>query len=428
MLAIRNMSQGLFLWPTVTYRQGSTVMPLTDTVIRNAKPKEKPYKLSDEKGLYLLVNKAGKYFRLDYRYGGKRKTFALGVYPDVKLKKAREKRDKARQLLQNNIDPIQHKKETKNMRIDQMVNSFEAVAREWFTKNKHIWTEGHSRTIIRRLELNIFPWLGTRPVASITASELLAVLRRIEDRGALETAHRVKQICGQVFRYAIATGRAERDPSADLRGALPPTKPQRMATITDPKKIGELLRAIAGYEGHLITKCALRLAPLVFVRPGELRQAEWQEINFKQSEWKIPEEKMKMRIPHIVPLSEQAVEVLKDVEPLTGRGRYVFPSLRTSERPMSNNTVLAALRRMGYAKEEMSGHGFRAMASTILHEQGWPSDIIERQLAHTERNSIKAAYNHAQHLPERRKMMQVWADYLDTLKSGGKVVPLFKIA
>jgi len=283
-------------------------------------------------------------------------------------------------------------------------------------KNKHIWTEGHSKTIIRRLELNIFPWLGTRPVASITAPELLAVLRRIEDRGALETAHRVKQICGQVFRYAIATGRGERDPSADLRGALPPAKPKRMATITDPKQISELLRVIDGYEGHLITKCALRFAPLVFVRPGELRQAEWQEINFDQAEWKIPAEKMKMRISHIVPLSTQAIEILKEIEPLTGRSRYVFPSLRTAERPMSNNTVLAALRRLGYAKEEMSGHGFRAMASTVLHEQGWRSDIIERQLAHAERNSIKAAYNHAQHLPERRRMMQAWADYLGMLK------------
>ena len=253
----------------------------------------------------------------------------------------------------------------------------------------------------------------------------MAVLRRIEDRGVLETAHRVKQICGQVFRYAIATGRAERDPSADLRGALSPTKPKRMSTITDPKQVGELLRAIDGYEGHLITRCALRLAPLVFVRPGELRHAEWLEINLENAEWKIPAGKMKMRSSHIVPMATQAVELLKEVEPLTSRSRYVFPSLRTAERPMSNNTVLAALRRMGYAKDEMSGHGFRAMASTILHEQGWASDVVERQLAHAERNSIKAAYNHAQHLPERRKMMQAWADYLDSLKGGAQVVSLF---
>ncbi len=391
-------------------------MSLTDSAIRNAKPKEKQYKLYDERGLYLLVNKAGKYFRFDYRYAGKRKTLALGVYPEVKLAVAREKRDDARRMLQNDVDPAQYRKETKSMQKEQAGNSFEAVAREWFTKNKHNWTDGHSRTIIRRLELNIFPWLGARPVASITASELLTVLRRIEDRGALETAHRVNQICGQVFRYAIATGRAERDHSADLRGALPPAKPKRMATITDPKQIGGLLRAIDGYQGHMITKCALRLAPLVFVRPGELRHAEWQEINFEEAEWKIPAKKMKMGISHIIPLSTQAIEILKEIEPLTGRGRYLFPSLRTPERPMSNNTVLAALRRLGYSKDEMSGHGFRAMASTILHEQGWRSDIIERQLAHAERNSIKAAYNHAQHLTERRRMMQAWADYLDQLR------------
>jgi len=405
---------------------GDTVMPLTDTAIRNAKAKDKPYKLSDEKGLYLLINKAGKYFRFDYRYAGKRKTMAFGVYPDVKLVDARKKRYDARKLLQNDVDPSQYRKETKSIQKEQAANSFEIVALEWFTKNKHIWAEGHSKTIISRLELNVFPWLGAQPVSSITAPALLVVLRRIEDRGAIETAHRVKQICSQVFRYAVATGRAERDPSADLRGALSPAKSKRMATITDPKQIGGLLRAIDGYEGHLITRCALKLAPLVFVRPGELRHAEWHEINFEQAEWKIPEEKMKMRTPHMVPLAAQAIEILKELEPLTGERRYVFPSLRTSARPMSNNTVLAALRRMGYAKEEMSGHGFRAMASTILHEQGWASDVIERQLAHSERNSIKAAYNHAQHFPERRRMMQAWADYLDTLKNGngGKIIPL----
>ena len=399
-------------------------MPLTDKAISNAKPREKQYKLSDQKGLYVLVTKIGKYFRLDYRFQGKRKTLALGVYPDVTLKDAREKRSDARKQLQNGIDPAQYKKETKDMQKDQAANSFEAVAREWFTKNKHVWTDGHSRTIIRRLELNIFPWFGARPVASITAPELLTSLRRIEDRGALETAHRVHQICSQVFRYAIATGRAERDPSPDLRGALPPTKPKRMSTITDPEKISELLRAIDGYTGHVITRCALRLAPLFFVRPGELRHAEWSEIDLERAEWKIPAEKMKMRITHIVPLATQAVDILREIEPLTGRGRYVFPSLRTTQRPMSNNTVLAALRRMGYEKAEMSGHGFRAMASTLLHEQGWPSDAIERQLAHAERNSVRAAYNYAEFMPERRKMMQAWADYLEGIKAGAKIMPI----
>lgn len=399
-------------------------MPLTDKAISNARPRERQYKLSDEKGMYVLVTKTGKYFRLDYRFQGKRKTLALGVYPAVTLKEAREKRDNARKQLQNGVDPAQYKKETKAMQKDQAANSFEAVAGEWFTKNKHNWTEGHSRTIIRRLELNIFPWFGARPVALITAPELLTSLRRIEDRGALETAHRVHQICSQVFRYAIATGRAERDPCPDLRGALPPTKPKRMATITNPEKISELLRAIDGYTGHVITRCALRLAPLIFVRPGELRHAEWSEIDLERAEWKIPAEKMKMRITHIVPLATQAVDILREIEPLTGRGRYVFPSLRTIQRPMSNNTVLAALRRMGYDKAEMSGHGFRAMASTLLHEQGWPSDAIERQLAHAERNSVRAAYNYAEFMPERKKMMQAWADYLEGIKAGAKIIQI----
>jgi len=394
-------------------------MPLTDTAIRNAKPKDKPYKISDEKGLYLLVKKAGKYFRYDYRHGGKRKTMALGVYPTVKLKEARDHRDKARKLIDNGVDPLEQKKTTLAIREETATNGFEAVALEWFTKNKHTWVDGHSRTIIRRLEANVFPWLGSRGVSTITAPDILAVLRRIEERGALETAHRVKQICGQIFRYAIAIGRAERDPSADLRGALPPTKPKHMPAITDPDKIGELLRAMDGYQGHFITRCALRLAPLVFVRPGELRKAEWREINFEKAEWKIPAEKMKMRSPHMIPLSKQSITILKEIEPLTGRGKYLFPSLRTLARPMSDNTILAALRRLGYANDEMSGHGFRAMASTLLHEQGWPSDIIERQLAHAESNSVKAAYNHAQYLPERRKMMQAWADYLDELRSNG---------
>ena len=401
-------------------------MPLTDTAIRNAKPQNKQYKLSDKKGMYLLVNKAGKYFRLDYRYAGKRKTLALGVYPDVKLVEAREKRDDARRLIANGIDPGQARKVQKSIRIEQSENSFEAIAREWHGKYSSNWADSHANKIIRRLELYIFPFLGSRPIAEITPPELLAILRKVESIGILETAHRAQQNCGQVFRYAIATGRSVRDPSTDLRGALAPARHGRMATITEPKKIAELLRSIDGYEGTPVAKCALKLAPLVFVRPGELRHAEWAEIDLDKAEWRIPAEKMKMKDPHIVPLSTQAVEILNEIQPITGKGRYVFPSVRSYSRPMSENTVLAALRRMGYTKNEMTGHGFRAMASTVLHEQGWPSDIIERQLAHAERNSIKAAYNHAQHLPERRKMMQAWADYLDTLKTGGKVVPIFK--
>ena len=403
-------------------------MPLTDTAIRNAQPKHKAYKLSDGKGMYLLVNQSGKYFRFNYRFGGKRKTLSLGVFPETSLKEARGKLQNAREMLRNDIDPGLHKKTVKAMKADQQANSFEAVAVEWFAKNQPTWAKGHAQTIISRLRANVFPWIGGRPISEITAPELLTILRRVESRGAIETAHRVKTICGQVFRYAVATGRAERDPAADLKGALAQRKPRHMAAITKPKEVGGLMRAIDGYEGHLITRCALRLAPLVFVRPGELRQAEWSEIDLEKAEWKIPGEKMKMDSPHIVPLARQAVEIFLEIQPLTGRGRYVFPSLRTSERPMSNNTVLAALRRMGYAKEEMTGHGFRAMASTILHEQGWPTEIIERQLAHSERNSVKAAYNHAEHLPERRRMMQAWADYLNALKTEREIIPLFKKA
>jgi integrase len=392
-------------------------VPLTDTAIRNAKPKDKSYKITDSRGMYLLVSKTGKYFRWDYRFAGKRKTFALGVYPDVTLKNARERHENYRRLLANGIDPNEYKKQNKVQLISEATNSFEFVAREWFSKRKPKWSQKHATTVISRLENNIFPWLGKQTIDLITAPMLLDVLRLMEDRGAVETAHRVKQICGQVFRYAIATGRADRDPSADLKGALESTNSKNMATITDPKKIGELMRAIVGYQGNLITRCALKMAPLTFVRPGELRHAEWEEISSTDMEWKIPADKMKMRRVHIVPLSEQAVAVLREIRPLTGNGKYVFPSLRSGSRPMSDNTILAALRRMGYAKEEMTGHGFRSMASTLLHEQGWSSEIIERQLAHAEGNSVKAAYNHAQHLPERRKMMQWWADYLDDLKN-----------
>jgi integrase len=294
----------------------------------------------------------------------------------------------------------------------------------------------HGDRILRRFERDIFPWLRGRPINDVKAPELLGVLRRIESRGAQETAHRAMQNCGQVFRYAVATGRAERDPTGDLRGALPPPKKTNHASILEPKKVGELLRAIDAYEGYFVTKCALRLAPLVFVRPGELRQADWREIDFDKAEWRVPAERMKMRETHIVPLSRQAIEILRAIEPQTNRpieGKpdaavYVFPSVRSRLRPMSNNAVLAAIRRMGYPKGEMTGHGFRSMASTMLHEQGWNHQVIERQLAHAERNAVSAAYNFAEHLPERRRMMPSWADYLDGLKAHGEVVPLFRHA
>ncbi|HSB98256.1 MAG TPA: site-specific integrase [Spongiibacteraceae bacterium] len=304
-------------------------------------------------------------------------------------------------------------------------DSFEEVAREWFAKFSAGWALTHSEKIIRRLERDIFPWIGRQPIASITALELLTALRRIEERGALDTAHRAHQNCGQIFRYAIATGRAERNPCPDLRGSLPAVKQTHYAAITEPKAIGELLRAIDGYQGYFVTKCALRIAPLVFVRPGELRKAEWSEFNLDKAEWNIPAERMKIGEPHLVPLARQAVDLLRELRALTGEGRYVFPGARSASRPMSDNAILAALRRMGFAKDEMSGHGFRAMARTILDEvlQVRP-DYIEHQLAHAVRDPNGRAYNRTAHLSERRKMMQTWADYLDGLKSGAVIVPI----
>ena len=398
-------------------------MALSDTAIRNAKPAAKPFKLTDGEGMYLLVNKAGRYFRFNYRFGGMRKTLALGVYPDVSLKQARERRDEARRLLAENIDPGEHRKVTKTVTASRTEDSFEAVTREWFAKNRAKWKETHAHDIIRRFERDVFPWVGPRPIKEITAPELLAFLRRIEERGTIETAHRAKQNCGQVFRYAIATGRVDRDPSADLKGALAPVVATHRASITDPGEIGALLRAIDSYQGTFVARCALQLAPMLFVRPGELRQAEWSEFDMEADEWRIAGAKMKMKATHIVPLARQAVAVLRELYPLTGSGRYVFPSVRTADRPMSENTVLSALRRMGYTTGEMCGHGFRSMASTRLNEMGYNRDWIERQLAHSERDGVRAAYNYAEHLPERRKMMQAWADYLDQL-AGRNVVKL----
>ncbi|HXV83060.1 MAG TPA: integrase arm-type DNA-binding domain-containing protein [Candidatus Binatia bacterium] len=408
-------------------------MPLTDVKIRTTKPNGKAFKLFDSGGLYLELGPAGgKYWRWKYRFAGKEKRLAFGVYPDVSLKAAREKRDKARQQLAAGIDPGEARKAEKQAQAG--AEAFEAVAREWHTKFSPNWVPSHGDRILRRLDNDVFPWVGKRPISDIRAPEVLALLRRIESRGALETAHRAMQNCGQIFRYAVATGRAERDPTGDLRRALPSPKEKHHASILEPKRITELLRAIDGYQGFLVTKCALRLAPLVFVRPGELRKAQWPEIDLEKAEWRIPAERMKMREHHIVPLSRQAVEILREVEPLTNRPmpsrpnapRYVFPGARTRERPMSENAILAALRRMGYTKEEMTGHGFRSMASTLLHEQGWNHQAIERQLAHAERNSVSAAYNFAEHLSDRRKMMQDWADYLDGLKVTSDVIPLFK--
>ncbi|PIU53522.1 MAG: integrase [Deltaproteobacteria bacterium CG07_land_8_20_14_0_80_60_11] len=400
------------------------IAPLTDTKVRTTKPTEKPQKLFDGGGLFLLVTPTGgRLWRFKYRFGGSEKSLSIGTYPETSLAEARQRRDQASALLANGIDPSETKKAQKAAG-NQETETFEIIAREWYAKFSLSWATSHAKTTIRRLELFIFPWLGARPIKTITAPELLAALRRIEAKGALETAHRVKQVCGQVFRYAIATGRAERDPSGDLRGAIPPASGKHMATITDPKEIAGLLRSIDDYRGGIVTRCALQLAPLVFVRPGELRQAEWSEFNLETAEWRIPAEKMKAGAVHIVPLSRQALDILREIHPLTGHGRYVFPSPRTDSRPMSSNAILSALRRMGYAKDEMSGHGFRSMASTLLNEHGWNRDAIERQLAHAERNSVRAAYNYAEFMPERKKMMQAWADYLEGIKSGAKIIPI----
>jgi len=410
-------------------------MALTNVAVRTAKPRDKSYKLFDSGGLYLEVSPSGgKWWRWKFRAAGKEKRLSFGTYPDVPLKAARDKRDAARQQLAGGVDPGAARRAEKQAQAG--AESFEAIAREWHEKFAPGWEASSAKRVLRRFDRDVFPWIGKRPIADLRAPELLTMLRRIESRGAVETAHRVKHSCGQVFRYAVATGRTDRDPTGDLRGALPPTKPKHHASIVDPKGVGQLLRALDSYEGHFVTKCALRLAPLVFVRPGELRKAEWSEFDLDKAEWHIPAARMKMRVKHIVPLSEQAVAILRELEPLTNRPiaakpgapRYLFPGGRSRERCMSENAVLAALRRMGYSKDEMTGHGFRSMASTLLHEQGWNHQAVERQLAHAERNAVSAAYNFAEHLPERRKMMQAWSDYLDELKAGAKVIPLFRKA
>ena len=392
---------------------------LSKLLIDKTKPQAKSVRLSDGRGMYLEISPAGgKWWRFKYRFAGKERRISLGVYPDVPLAAAREKREEARRQVAAGIDPGEQRKAAKVALVESTENTFEAIAREWFGLFSTRWVKGHADKIIRRLELNVFPWLGSRPIKAITAPELLAVLRRVESRGANETAHRALQVCGRVFRYAIATGRAERDPSRDLSGALAPIQERHFASITEPLAVGELLRAIDAYKGAFVTRCALRLAPLVFVRPGELRAAQWAEFDFDKSEWRIPASRMKARVQHIVPLSTQAVAILRELQPLTGRFPFAFPSVRSRYRAMSENAVTGALRRMGYTGQDMTGHGFRSMASTLLNEQGWNRDAIERQLAHGERDAVRAAYNYAEHLPERRRMMQAWADYLEKLKNG----------
>lgn len=399
-------------------------MSLTNTAIRNLKPGKATARHFDERGLYLEVAPAGgKWWRLKYRFAGKEKRLSLGVYPVVSLKDARDRRDEARKLLAAGIDPSANRRAEKAANADRVANSFEVVAREWYQKHFDSWSASHRVRLLRLFERDIFPWIGNRPISEIEAPELLKVVRRIEDRGAVETAHRALQNCGQVFRYAIATGRAKRSPAGDLRGALIPVKGNHFAAATEPEKLAEILRAIDGYEGMFTVRCALRLAPLVFVRPGELRQAEWKDVDLDAAEWRYTATKTKT--PHIVPLSRQTVEILREIQPLTCKGRYVFPGARTARRPMSDNAILAAMRRMGIPKNEMTGHGFRAAARTILDEVlGFRPDIIEHQLAHAVKDPNGTAYNRTAFLPERRKMMQQWADYLDSLKAGAEVVSI----
>jgi integrase len=399
-------------------------MSLTDSAARNAKPRQKSYKLSDGHGLYLQVEPSGsKLWRLKYRFSDKEKRLSFGVYPSVTLAQARERQVEARRLLGTGVDPGEFKKQTRRAAVVASANTFEAVAREWFLKFSAVWAKSHSSKVLLRLENELFPWLGSRPISSIEAVELLESVRRTEARGALETAHRCLGYCGQIFRYAIATGRAQRNPVPDLRGALPPVNPTHFASITDPSGVGGLLRAIDCYHGALVTRCALRLAPLTFVRPGELRKAEWAHFDLIGAEWHIPGERMKMGRDLIVPLSRQAMDVLRELHPLTGHGQYLFPSVQRSTRPMSENTVNAGLRRLGFTGDEMTGHGFRAMARTILDEVlGYRVEWIEHQLAHEVRDHNGRAYNRTAFLQGRKDMMQGWADYLDGLRSPKDVV------
>lgn len=397
---------------------------LTVAKVKGLAPKDALYRVSDEKGLCIEVHpNGGRYWRYRYRHAGKQKMISLGTFPETSLAEARRKRDEARKLVSEGIDPSAKRKQEKLTAHIASETAFEPVAREWLDGRQELAPATREK-LQWLLESHAFPWIGQRPVAEVTAPELLAVLRKVEFRGRLETAQRLRQVCGQIFRFAVATGRAERDPAADLKGALKTKKTRHHASLTEPAKVGELLRAIDGFEGSHVVACALKFSPLVFVRPGELRQAEWAEIDLEAAIWRIPAEKMKMGETHLVPLSAQSLAVLRELHPLTGAGRYVFPSIRSTRRPMSENTVTAALRRLGYSGDEMTAHGFRSMASTLLHEQGWPSHLIERQLAHAERNKVKAAYNYAEYMAERIEMMQAWADFLDALRSGGKVQPI----
>jgi len=392
---------------------------LTATAVKQAKPKAKPYKFADGGGLYLYVRAAGKYWRYKYRFAGKEKLLALGTYPDISLADARKLHQAARENLANGIDPSSHKKAKKSADQSNSANSFEAVAIEWSkTKSKKAdSTEKRQRAL---LEKDLFPFIGSRPIADIDAPELLKTLRKIENRGAIETAHRANRLAGQIFRYAIVTGRCKHNPSIDLKDALTQAIKSHRKSITDPAEVGPLIAAIKNYQATPVVMAALQLSPLFLCRPGELRHLEWTEVNFAEARIELPASKMKMKEPHIIPLASQAMSILKELQPITGRGKYVFPSARGASRPLSDNGVRTALRTLGYTNDQICPHGFRAMGRTILDEVlNFPVDWIEHQIAHSVKDSNGRAYNRTKHLPQRKKMMQTWADYLDSLASGG---------
>lgn len=404
-------------------------MALADTFVRQVKHSGKPTgdKHTDGQGMYLLVKASGKYWRMDYTHLAKRKTLSMGVYPAVSLAKARDRRNEARKLLADGIDPGSAKREQKLSKLSAAAHTFKSVARDWLDKTKVNRAEITQTKITAWLEHDVFPALGKLPISTIGPRDVLAIVRKVETRGAVDSAHRIKQVCGQIFRFAVAGGLAERDVTADLKGALAAVPKRHFSAITDPKQAGALMRSIHAYTGHPCSVAALKLSPLVFVRPGELRHAEWAEIDLDAAEWRIPGSKMKMEQDHIVPLSTQAVDILRGVHPISGHGQYVFPSMRTGERPMSENTINAALRGMGYSQKVHTAHGFRAMARTIMDEVlNERVDLIEHQLAHAVRDANGRAYNRTAHLPARREMMQRWADHLDKLRMGAEVIQFKK--
>lgn len=404
------------------------IMPLSEVKIRNAKPRDKAFILTDGDGLFLLVTPSGgKLWRFRYYFDRKRKDIAFGTYPEIPLADARHRRDEARRQLTNGIDPGAVRKAIKAARNEAAANSFETIAREFHIHRKNEWTQDHAATIMTRMEKDIFPWIGAIPITAVTAKDIKGVVDRVKSRGTIEAARRLLTIINQVFTYAISTDRASFNIAQGLKGYLPPTSKTRkhMSAVTDPRELAPLLRAMDAYQGSFVAQCALKLLPLIFCRPGELRNIEWSEVDFESEQISIPAQKMKMRADHVIPLSSQAIAILKELHPLTGHGKYVFPSARSFSRCMSDNTLNASLRRMGFDGSIVVAHGFRATARTLLHEvlQANPY-VIEAQLAHRVPDALGNAYNRTTHIVERRKMMQKWADYLDGLKQGAKILPL----